>query len=70
MGISKTKIEYRPFSDQGRPAEQIAIASIQTNQIEKRYGTGKPRPFLNLEFNDGSKKAYNFAAFGTLVPGR
>ena len=69
LGVSKTKIEYRPFSDQGRQAEQIAIASIQTVQIEKRYGAGKPRPFVNLEFTDGSKKTYNFAAFGTSCPG-
>lgn len=69
LGVSKQKIDYIPFVDQGRPAEQIAIASITQNQLEKRYGAGKPRPFMNLDFNNGGGKNYNLAAFGTGCPG-
>lgn len=65
LGVSKTKISYIPFVDQGRSPEEIAIASITQSQIEKRYIAAKPRPFLNLEF---SGKTYNFAAFGTACP--
>jgi hypothetical protein len=65
LGVSKTKIQYLPFVDQGRPPEEIALASITVNQLEKRYEVGKPRPFLNLAFGG---KTYNFAAFGTACP--
>jgi hypothetical protein len=70
LGISKTKIEYHPFTQDGGSTEEIPIASIQQSQIEKTYhGMSKPRPFLDLNFNNGGKRDYNFAAFGTTCPG-
>jgi hypothetical protein len=68
LGISKTKIEYHAFTEQGGASEEIPIASISQSQLEKTYMAGKPRPFLDLAFNNGSQKNYNFASFGTSCP--
>ncbi len=65
LGISKSKVEYIPFSGQGRPREEVATSSVAQSQLERRYLGGKPRPFLNLDFGG---KGYNFAAFGTACP--
>lgn len=65
LGISKSKIEYIPFVDQGRQPEEVPTSSVSQSQLERRYGAGKPRPFLNVDFGG---KGYNFAAFGTACP--
>ena len=79
LGVSKGKVEYFLPNGQGVASEQIPAASISQVQIETKATFGvtnglkintnaKPRPFLNFAFNNGGKKEYNFAAFGTACP--